>query len=175
MKFILKKADVGGDSGFIGNGKLTPFKNKNDSWILNQILNNQVSPGIKVKRDNGGNIKFANKVFEIANEIVYSFVYINKKYYVCEGEEESALKLEWIIATTDKLISYDDSIKYIDMLIKESEKDMKKTMVDEVSGDIYVDFERGLFCLIKKCIIPNEFLYNIEKNIEENGFKYNKE
>lgn len=46
-------------SGFTGKGKLTEYKDKDDSWILNQMKTQKVDPGIKRTREKG-QIKIKN-------------------------------------------------------------------------------------------------------------------
>ena len=48
-----KKAQDGGSSAFIGNGKLTKYKNKEDSWILDQ-MSNGVKKGIPLSKGEDG-------------------------------------------------------------------------------------------------------------------------
>lgn len=40
-------------SSFTGNGRLTPYKDKKDSWVWGQILSGKVNPGIKTNRKDG--------------------------------------------------------------------------------------------------------------------------
>ena len=50
----LIESDGGGSSGaFIGKGKLTEYKGKEDSWILNQ-MDNGVDKGIQLNKGKGG-------------------------------------------------------------------------------------------------------------------------
>jgi len=63
-----RKADI--SSPFIGNGKLTPYSKKSDSWIWNQVDTGKVDPGIKVVKDK--DFTRLSKLKRIASNIVAS-------------------------------------------------------------------------------------------------------
>jgi len=58
------------DAPFSGNGELTEYKNKNDSWVYNQLEKEMPIPGIQKTLDSYGNIKFSSKAGKIAERIV---------------------------------------------------------------------------------------------------------
>ena len=69
-----RKAQFGGSSAFIGNGKLTSYKDKKDSWILDQ-MDNGIKKGIPLSKGNDGqwNIDGYTK-----REKIIAFSIINK-------------------------------------------------------------------------------------------------
>lgn len=66
----MKKRNANFDTTFVGNGKLTPYKKKSDSWIWGQIETGKADPGIKV--DQSGDYTKVAKLKRIASNIVAS-------------------------------------------------------------------------------------------------------
>ena len=61
-RVITKKiiaSGVSSQGGFSGKGRLTEYKDKSDSWILNQMKTKKVDQGIPRTRENG-QIKIKN-------------------------------------------------------------------------------------------------------------------
>ena len=56
----------------VGNGKLTEYKDKKDSWILKQIKNGKQGDGIKIDKSDDEHWRFASKCRKVASKIVCS-------------------------------------------------------------------------------------------------------
>lgn len=60
-KIVFRVASsVPSSSGFTGRGRLVEYKDRGDSWVLNQMDKKKVDPGIEMKKDTG-DIKFKTK------------------------------------------------------------------------------------------------------------------
>lgn len=55
---------------FVGNGKLTDYKDKSDSWIYDQMTKKEVKPGITVNKDDF--IRFSAIKNKIASKLVFA-------------------------------------------------------------------------------------------------------
>lgn len=76
----MKKRKAETVQNFVGNGKLTDYKTKTDSWIWKQMHDKKVNNGINVTRDDNF-IRFAMKKNRIATKVLTSMSEIKIEKY----------------------------------------------------------------------------------------------
>ena len=150
-------------SPFVGNGKLTQYKDKKDSWIYNQIQKEKVNPAINVNDDNY--IKFSSIKNRMAVQIISSCDNICiKKYYSYipnDFGKEPKIALRWVLqsdingSSVDQVnlvanfLQYkmDYDVQYINRSVNGCLGDMDRPYIEPNNGRMvvrctYVDFEK---------------------------------
>ena len=77
---------------FVGNGKLSEYKDKKDSWIYNQMQKGEYQPGINIVNEQF--IRFSFVKNRIASEILSEKFDYKKTYKVLS---EKQIQLSWFI------------------------------------------------------------------------------
>lgn len=65
----MKKKTSSISAPFVGNGKLTEYSDKKDSWILNQMETGKYEPGIKIDKSEENHWRFASKCRRVASKL----------------------------------------------------------------------------------------------------------
>lgn len=66
----MKRKRTSSEAPFVGNGHLTDYKTKKDSWILKQIEDGKPNNGIKIDKSDEQHWRFASKCRKIASKLV---------------------------------------------------------------------------------------------------------
>ena len=158
---------------FVGNGELTEYSKKTDSWIYNQIQKGKYAPGIKV--DSEDFIRFSM----IKNKIAASIVFANEMIQVVKKAKQLSstttnnyrFELNWRLvgdinnSTIDELNLVKELLwSKIDSDVQELSFEFKASV--EKMGKVRVDFDtKNLTC---GCVLAFEvnILANCEKIIE---------
>lgn len=171
MKYILKKADVSSDGGFIGEGKLSPAKESKDSWIMKQIIDKQIIPGIKRKRDKEGLMKFSS-LEQIAENIFNSFSNIEKNYSFVMDGKYFCVKMAWSVTAfcNDDFIELRDMAYYSDLVAKTAKEDIEYLMISPIRLEGTYDLNKKYFAVCATAVIPIEFVNYFKDELEKRGF-----
>ena len=177
MKYILKKAEVSSDGSFIGDGKLTPAKDSKDSWIMKQIIDKQIIPGIKRKRDKEGLLKFSfttlpMKLEKITDSIFYSFSNVKKNYSVIKDKNSFCVRMAWEVEVfcDDEFLELKDLEYYSKIVCDSAKEDIEYFMVRPIRFEGKYDLPRKSFSVCATAIIPIEFVNYFKSELEKRGF-----
>ena len=159
---------------FIGNGTLKEYKDKKDSWIIKQIEDGKVEPGISVSKDDF--IRFSSIKKKIASKIVLSSNYVE---IVKEGKQLSSTTtnnyrylLRWTLKGDINNSTVNEINLVKDLLWSKVDNDIQElsfkfnTSLDKMS-EVKIDFEnRNLYC---ECVLifTVNILTDSEKILDE--------
>lgn len=171
MKYILKKAEVTSESGFVGNGKLTPAEKSKDSWIMKQIIDKQIIPGIKRKRDKEGLLKFSS-LEAITDSIFYSFSNVEKNYSLVRDGNYFCVRLAWSVTVfcDDDFLELKDIEYYSQVVNKSAKEDLEYFMINPVKLEGNYDLTNKGFSICATTVIPIEFIHYFKGELEKRGF-----
>ena len=138
---LVKYAD-GTSAPAPGNGKLTEYKDKNDSWILNQMRTQEVDPAIKIKNKKPNFKQFYNHpndkeklIANIIARLVTSTFVLKSVWYT--GKD--SLKLLWSVPINNSVHYVEEINDTSNILLKYAKQDLK-TLKDSP----FVDFKSTL-------------------------------
>lgn len=130
-----RKANVAGP--FIGNGKLTNYSKKSDSWIWGQLDSGKVDPGIKVIRDE--DYTRLAKLRRVASNIVASSEEIIISRFAKQRSSTSTnnyrFSLKWTLSGSLDGATIDELDMVSNLLMSRVEADLAR-LKDEFSTTI---------------------------------------
>lgn len=180
MKYILKKADISCDGGFVGNGKLTPAKESKDSWVIKQIVDKKIIPAIKRKRDKDGLLRFSSKncgvkfssLKEITENILHSFSSVEKNYSFVKDGKYFCVRMAWTVKvfSDDDFLELKDISYYSELVTKSAKKDISSLMITPVRLEGTYDLKDKCFSVCATAVIPIEFVNYFRDELEKRGF-----
>ena len=177
MKYILKKAEISNDGGFIGEGKMSPVKTTKDSWIMKQIIKKKFIPGIKRTRDKNGILKFSSDSFSknlkpIVDSIILPFSNIEKNYSVYKSSKSLCVRMAWeiTILSEDEFLDMKDIETYSKMVYESATEDIENLMITPIKFEGVYDLQNKKFSVCATVIIPVEFSQYFKEELENRGF-----
>jgi hypothetical protein len=171
MKYILKKAEISSEGGFIGDGKSTPIDSGKDSWIIKQITQKKPLPGIKRKRDKDGLLKFSS-MNDIVDSIFYSFSNVEKNYSIVKSGNSFGIRMAWSIQIfcNDDFLEIKDVEKYSQIVADSAREDLEMLMVRPIRVEGVYDLEKKIFSICAVATIPVEFVDYVKNELTKLGF-----
>ena len=177
MKYILKKAEISSEGGFIGEGKLSPVNKSKDSWIMKQIIKKKFIPGIKRTRDKNGILKFSSELFPknlkpIMDSMILPFSNIEKNYSIVKHSKSLCIRLAWEISilSEDEFLDIKDVEMYSKMVYNSAIEDIENFMITPIKFEGVYDLENKKFSVCATAIIPIEFTQYFKDELEKRGF-----
>lgn len=172
-----KKILAGIQAPYAGNGKLTIYKNKNDSWIYRQMKNGEYEPGIDVLEDDTGNIKFAKVARRLTADTASERCgfYFDKSYEQLSSVSSTAyrFKLSWLLKSNSDGMNVDEINVLSSLLVLKCDDDLQKLNVNfnismtDIFQPSFVDFD--IRCIQCCAIISIENNINLDR---ERIFQY---
>lgn len=162
----MKKKTSSISAPFVGNGKLTEYKNKKDSWIYNQMETGEVEPGIKIDKSNENQWRFASKCRKVASKLAIASETFTINKYVKQLSSTSnhnyRFALKWFLTGNFDGASINELGLVKEMLFTKVNADFSIINADfdtslEQMGEVSIDFATSsLIC---------EAVVSIEVNI----------
>lgn len=171
MKYILKKAEVSSEGGFIGDGKSTQIDKGKDSWIIKQITQKKILPGIKRTRDKDGLMKFSS-LNDIVDSIFYSFSNVEKNYSIVKERSSFGIRMAWSIQIfcNDDFLEVKDIEKYSQIVTDSAREDIEKLMITPIRIEGTYDLQKKIFSICAVATIPVEFMDYLKNELTKLGF-----
>lgn len=166
----------------VGNGKLTEYKGKKDSWIMKQMKDGKPGDGIKIDKSDDEHWRFASKCRKVASKIVCAsetFV-VDKKAKQLSSTSNTNFRfhLKWSLSGEFDGVSLNELSIVKEMLFARVNSDIENlnylfTTQMEKIGEVCIDFASScLFCEavigIEVNIVTN--VSNIIEQIRKFGF-----
>lgn len=171
MKYILKKAEVSSEGGFIGDGKLKNINEGKDSWIIKQMTQKKPLPGIKRTRDKDGLLKFSS-LNQIVDSIFYSFSNVEKNYSIVNEGNYFCIRLAWSIQIfcNDDFLEIKDIEKYSQIVADAAREDIDSLMIKPIRIEGTYDLQKKCFSICAVATIPVEFIDYVKDELTKKGF-----
>ena len=155
MKF--KKRTAGGvANAYPGNGTLTSYKTRADSWILNQLDTKTVSPAIQIDETDGENFRFSaikRKVASIITSSSENITIVRKAKKILNNEvNDYRYSLIWELHGAIEGSSINEVISVKDFLMAKIDTDLQTLNFNfewciDATTDAKIDFaNRFMYC-----------------------------
>lgn len=166
---------------FIGNGKLTEYKDKQDSWIYEQMTSGKTNPGIKVLNDDY--IRFSAMKNRMAMKMVMATSNIqiikSAKQLASTATNNYRYEFNWKLAGDIDKSTIEQLNLVKELLQSNIDSDIQKLMkyfnvTVQNFQRIYIDFQtKNLSCNVTLSFVVNILTDNekIAQKIQELGFQ----
>ena len=155
---------------FVGNGKLTEYKDKKDSWIMKQMKDGKPGDGIKIDKSDENHWRFASKCRKFASKIVCAsetFVIEKKAKQISSTSNNNfRFQLKWSLNGDFDGATLNELAIVKEMLFARVNSDIESlnylfsTRMEKI-GEVSIDFaSSSLFC---------EAVISVEVNIITNA------
>lgn len=141
---------------FVGNGKLTEYKKKNDSWIVKQMDDGKPGNGITIDKSDEEHWRFASKCRKVASKIVCASetLVIDKKAKRISSTSNNNFRfhLKWSLSGDFNGASLNELNIVKEMLFAKVNSDIQSlnylfSTTLEKLGEVSIDFSSSsLFC-----------------------------
>lgn len=164
---------------FVGDGKLTEYKQKKDSWIYNQMQNGKYTPGIKIVNDEF--IRFSFVQSKIASQILSQNFDYKKCYKILSKNQ---IQMCWFVyskidnSTVKELNEVSEMLKNFSdcdlMTLKKSiiEKDIDLSIAqNDVNMNVKINNQEEKIYLNRKVVLIGNQVQKFIQILRDNFFE----
>lgn len=157
---------------FVGDGKLTQYKNKKDSWIYNQMEKGEYKPGIEIV--DGQFMRFSFVKNKIASQILSDRFDYKKQYRVISDRQ---IQMTWSLYSKIDNSTIEQLNEVSDMLKNFSDYDLLNVkneyeLIEQVDTDLNVKIENSSQKIyLKRNIVLVGEVENLVEILQKNFFE----
>ena len=168
---------------FIGDGELTPYNERKDSWIMNQMDSGKVKPGIDVTED--GFIRFSMLKKRIAAKLVLAsdetiIISRQAKTLSSTSANNYRFQLQWKLNGDLNNSTINEVVMVSDLLMSKSSADLQDIncqYVCSIEKDTYPRLDIENKCLVVNTVVTFDVSIladnaKIKASLESMGFVF---